>query len=279
VSNPVITRDRVTDVHAAFVADPFMVRVERAWFMFFEVMAWRRGGKKGEIGLATSTDGFEWAYQGIVLSEPFHLSYPYVFADGREHYMIPESSAASSIRLYRASPFPERWVHVADLLTGGSFLDSSVFEHDGRWWMLTDASDLGKHDTLRLFQADRITGPWTEHPQSPVVAGNPRIARPAGRVVATRGRLLRFAQDCRSAYGSSVRALEIRRLDARGYEDAELADAPVLAGSGHGWNRLGMHQLDAHQLEDGSWIACVDGWKTRLRTPREVIRWAASRWA
>ena len=39
----------------------------------------------------------------IVLAEPFHLSYPYVFEWQGSHYMIPESGAAKSVRLYRAS--------------------------------------------------------------------------------------------------------------------------------------------------------------------------------
>ena len=30
--------------------------------------------------------------------------------------------------------------------------------------------------------------------------------------------------------------------------------------TGEGWNKDRMHHVDPHQLEDGSWIACVDGW-------------------
>jgi hypothetical protein len=93
-------------------------------------------------------------------------------------------------------------------------------------------------------------------------------------VLSSSGRLFRFAQDCRAAYGSSVRAMEIERLDQREYEEAALEGNPVLAASGRGWNRLGMHHLDAHQLEDGSWIACADGWCHRARRPRELAIWA-----
>ena len=37
-SNPVLTRDSVSDVHATFVADPFMLQAQGTWHMFFEVM-------------------------------------------------------------------------------------------------------------------------------------------------------------------------------------------------------------------------------------------------
>lgn len=276
-TNPVLTRNSIPDVPATFVADPFMVQVDGTWNMFFEIMTWRPGAKKGEIGLATSPDGLRWTYRGIVLAEPFHLSYPHVLAWGSEFYLIPESSAGGAVRLYRANPFPTRWVPVAELLRGHGFLDSSIFERDGRFWMLTGAEPGG--GTLRLFHAKALIGPWREHPGSPIVDADPRVGRPAGRVVCTQDRLIRFAQDCRGTYGAGVNALEITVLTEDEYEERDLTEGwPVLSGSGSGWNRLGMHHLDAHQLPDGTWIACVDGWSTRLRRPSELLRWAADRW-
>ena len=76
--NPVLTKDDIHDVPALFVADPFMISVAGVWHMFFEIFNLQTG--KGEIGLATSDDGMVWRYERVVLSEDFHLSYPYVFA-------------------------------------------------------------------------------------------------------------------------------------------------------------------------------------------------------
>src|SRR5512145_1109950 len=98
--NPVLSRKSVTDVHAAFVADPFMLKEGDRWHMFFEVLVVRGDERKGEIGHATSRDGIRWEYGGIVLSEPFHLSYPHVFRHGADHYLVPETRLARSVRLY-----------------------------------------------------------------------------------------------------------------------------------------------------------------------------------
>src|SRR5262249_62359225 len=38
VVNPVLTAQHVTDVRARYVADPFMLRHESSWYMFFEVL-------------------------------------------------------------------------------------------------------------------------------------------------------------------------------------------------------------------------------------------------
>lgn len=271
-SNPVLTRDTPTDILSTYVADPFMIRHEDGWIMFFEVVNWRRGSRKGEIAYATSIDGLRWQYEGLALVEPFRLSYPYVFAAAGEHWMIPETGEAGAVRLYRADPFPGRWTLATELLTGGNYLDSSVFHHDDRWWMFSlTHQNLG---TLRLFHAAELTGPWTEHRASPVVRADRRISRPAGRVVTWDGQPIRFAQDCRIAYGTAVQPFAITRLTVAEYAEEELGDAPLLTGTGSGWNRLGMHHVDAHQLANGSWLACVDGWTKKVRRLREVVRWA-----
>jgi hypothetical protein len=263
--NPVITLRDIDDVPAMGVADPFMIRVDGVWHMFFEVIL--RGTGKGEIGYAVSRDGLSWDYRAIILREQHHLSYPHVFRVGSEIYMLPETSKAQSVRLYRADPFPTRWVQVATLLTGPNLVDSSIFEHDGRWWMLTQTAPDYRHDTLRLFLADDVLGPWREHPLSPIHRGNPRIARPAGRVLTYDGRIIRFAQDCRSDYGMRVHALEIRRLTPDDYAEVECVGNPFLDGTGRGWSRSGMHHVDAQRLGNGRWIACVDGWTNRLWEP------------
>lgn len=64
IDNPVLTANDVTDVSAEFVADPFMVYEGGEWFMFFEVM--NANNQQGDIGLATSSDGFNWTYKQII---------------------------------------------------------------------------------------------------------------------------------------------------------------------------------------------------------------------
>ena len=255
---PALSAADVTDVPATFVADPFMVQAGGTWHMFFEVMNWRT--HRGEIGLATSPDALEWTYCQIVLTEPFHLSYPYVFEWNNEFYMIPETHRAGAVRLYKAKNFPSNWVFVRVLLRGPYLADASVFRHDGGWWMFVEASPNDEHDLLRLYYADRLRGPWTEHPESPLIKRNPRIARPAGRVIRRGDQLIRFAQNCEPDYGTDVRGFEIRELTRTAFHEEEFECNPVLGPTGTGWNLRGMHHIDAHQLPNGTWIACVDGW-------------------
>jgi hypothetical protein len=255
VTNPVLTRQDICGVPARFVADPFMVQVDGVWYMFFEVL--NEVTNKGEIGLAKSETGDSWTYQQIVLTEPFHLSYPSVFEFNGDYYMTPETLAADAVSLYRATDFPWRWSFVESLVKG-SCADPSLFRFDGRWWMFTCSTPY-QHDTLRLYLAEDITGPWREHPASPIIQSNKRCARPAGRVLILDDRIIRFAQDCVPNYGARLRAFEAFELTTSSYVEKENPNSPVLEASGEGWNSMGMHHVDAHPMNDGRWFACVDG--------------------
>jgi hypothetical protein len=260
VANPVLTRDDIRDSPAVFVADPFVLRQDGAWFMFFEILNWH--ANKGEIGLATSMDGLHWQYQERVLVEPFHLSYPYVFEHDGQHYMMPEARQSGALRLYCASEFPVRWSFVATMIDTNDLVDASVLFANGRWWLLAGCTTRANHDTLRLFFADAITGPWSEHPASPVVCGNPHTARPAGRIILADSRIYRFGQNCHPMYGTDVRAFEITELTTSRYQERVISPNPILGPSGGAWNACGMHHIDAHQLAHGMWFAFVDGWTT-----------------
>lgn len=111
---------------------------------------------------------------------------------------------------------------------------------------------------LRLYFSDELLGPWQEHPLSPILR-DPHFTRPAGRIVVVDDTPIRFAQDIYPVYGRSVYAFAISKLTPTDYEERRLGDRPILTGGSALWNRDGMHHLDAHLLESGSWIACVDG--------------------
>lgn len=258
IKNPVLTAKDVTDIPAEFVADPFMVQKEGVWHMFFEVLNKLDG--LGDIALATSQNGFDWTYKQVVLDEPFHLSYPYVFKWNDDYYMIPETYQANSVRLYKAIDFPTQWLFVKTLIDGSDYVDSSIFYLNEQWWMFTSTT---ASDCLRLYYAAEPTGLWVEHCKSPLIKNNKSIARPAGRVTVLKGEAIRYAQDCEHTYGSQVYAFHIKELTTTSYRE-ERQEGRVIGKSGFGWNRSGMHNVDPHPIDDRYWLACIDGYDKKL---------------
>ena len=253
ISNPVLTGKDVKDIDARFVADPFMVVEGGKLYLFFE--AWNRTTSQGDIGYAESVDGTKWDYKRIIIDEPFHLSYPYVFQWNNEHYMIPESGHDLSVRLYKARSFPDKWEYLGNLLSGFRLVDSSILRYKDKWWLFVTSSPPG--DALNVFYSDDLLNGWTPHPQNPVVKFSRHFSRSGGRVIIHDGHLYRFAQDDDPQYGMQVFAFEVTQLSEESYEE-KLMEKPIVTMTGHGWNGMGMHNVDPH-LVQGKWIAAVDG--------------------
>ena len=64
-------------------------KMAMTWNLFFEV--YNNDTKQGDLAVATSKNTWIWDYQKVIIDEPFHLSYPYVFKADDEYYLIPES--------------------------------------------------------------------------------------------------------------------------------------------------------------------------------------------
>lgn len=254
IINPIIAPCDVSDGQARLVADPFGVQYEGQHYLFFEAEVKTESGYKGKIAVASSENRATWHYEKVVLSEPFHLSYPYVFIWKDQCYLIPESRQSRQIRLYRAVSFPFHWELDTILLTGKRFADNSLFFHNDIWWLFTDSGN----STLRLYFSPHLKGPYKQHRKSPIRKKDPHYARPAGRVIVYQNNPIRFAQDTFPIYGSKVWGFKITTLTSKDYQE-EPVTVPILNASGSGWNSHGMHTVDATQLPDGSWWAYVDG--------------------
>jgi hypothetical protein len=93
-----------------------------------------------------------------------------------------------------------------------------------------------------LLRADRLTGPWTFQPGG-VVASDVRVARGAGSVFETAGRLIRPSQDGSVSYGHALILNEILALAEAPYRERAICRVesgwmPRLEGV-HSYSRVG----------------------------------------
>jgi len=252
---PILKAEDVTDVSAKFVADPFLVEEGDTWYLFFEV--YNNETQQGDLAVAISTNTRRWQYERVILDEPFHLSYPYVFKWQDDYYLIPETFEANSIRLYKATNFPYEWVFVETLVDGRDFVDPSIAFFQDRWWLYSATTG---NDTLYLYYADDLLGPWQEHPESPIVVADTHKARSSGRVLVYGDNLYRLTMDINPPVGThQVWAYKVTDISLTTYAEERMGDEPIIKASGTGWNAQAMHQLDPHQIGPNQWIASVDG--------------------
>ena len=237
------------DPGVRFFADPFPLSVNGRHYIFFEDLDHR--APKGVISYVEVDRAGGVSPVQRALEEPWHLSYPFLFEDDGQIWMIPESSANRTVDLYRADAFPQRWTKVATLLSGIEASDATLTRHNGRLWMFAATRDgRGSYsDTLSLFSAPKLSGPWTPHPANPVLIDQ-RAARPAGGFFMRDDRLWRPAQDCEHGYGTGIGLAEVVRLDETAFEQR----VRTVLRTPSGWPGRRLHTLTRYgQLE------CIDG--------------------
>lgn len=201
-----------------FYADPFLFEKDGKTFLFFEDFRYAEGravisccelGADGTPGLPVE-----------VLRRPYHLSYPFVFEDEGQVYMVPETKENQMVELYRATNFPTTWAAETVLLDNVYAVDATIQKINGKFWMFAGVSN-GKYsnsDELCLFFADVLRGPWTPHRSNPVLS-DVRRSRPAGKLFYDEGRLVRPSQDCGKAYGYALVFSEVLTLNEDEYEE------------------------------------------------------------
>lgn len=121
-ANPVLTAEDVTDMKVDALAHPFLVIKDQRYYVFFTAKDLQ--SDIGGIGLAESSDGMKWKFRRTIIREPFVQSHPYVFEWQNEYYLIPEAHTETSVRLYKATAFPDEWKYVGNLL-GGEIISSA----------------------------------------------------------------------------------------------------------------------------------------------------------
>jgi hypothetical protein len=129
--------------------------------------------------------------------------------------------------------------------------------HDGLFWMFAVIRNGigGYSDTLAIWSADDLLGPWLPHAGNPILVDD-RTARPAGKMVHLDGKLYRPVQDCRKAYGAAVNLMRVTRLDRDGF--AQELEGSI--SSGPTWPGRRVHTLNYNGR-----LEAIDGFVPRPR--------------
>lgn len=238
-----------------FYADPFPLRRdgERLHILVEEYLYAQRRGRISEIEV--SLDGrILAAHERITL--PVHASYPFLLRRDDGPRCIPEAFESGRVAAYRWADGADAWTPEAELLAE-PLVDSTLVEHDGRWWLFgTRARD---EASLYLYLAEDWRGPWRPHPRNPVKVDS-ASARPAGALVRVDGELYRPSQDCSTYYGAALTINRVLELSPGAFrEETFCRFAPRADGAWpdglHTINGLdGITVVDGLRFEYPAWL-------------------------
>lgn len=199
------------------LADPHIVNYGQYTWMFYEKK--RLDEPKGTIW-CRRLEPFS-TEESMVLAEPFHLSYPYVFRHNENFYMIPETGEAHEVRLYQCLEFPNLWEYKCTLLKANAVDTNLLFAENNVCYMYTYINEHLHIYEMVLEPANIFK---VQAMKQIYVSECNLTLRGAGNIIEADGTILRPTQNCRKRYGESIcfREIDLDDMESIGIQKVEL---------------------------------------------------------
>ena len=221
-------------------ADPFVCNDGGREYIFVEMM--NHYNVYGQISVAPIEDGKIGDFH-VVISEPFHMSFPNVFQWEGEWYMLPEVYMTGQVRLYRAEEFPDRWVLDSVLMEGAELVDHALLPTDYGFCVVSyDTSDK-RNMRSRAFRLDM----GRRHMEEIFPEGNWCRERPGGTFYQKDGEWRHVIQDCEKTYGDFLYVYRVKEFSEERFSEelvreVHMGDVEVAPDNGklehiHTYNR------------------------------------------
>lgn len=244
------------------LADPFGVEDGEGLFILAERQV--HGERRGQI---VRFDAHAPARAHTLLDKGWHLSYPFVVTEEGRRYVVPEQGEAGHLAFYTLDENLQVQEDPVAVIEDMAVLDATFLHHDGYWWLFSSrVDDVRPDENLYLHYSQHLTGPYTPHPANPVVSDISR-ARPAGRVIASEGRLFRPGQDCTLGYGTAVNVSEIIEISPTAYVERPFRriEPADLDGAFSDGNHQIDHTANYVLVDSKRFVFCWHAWWLKLR--------------
>ena len=228
-------------------ADPFLFVKDGQYYLFFEMFD--RLKRKGLIGYRELSDN-SIGEMNIAYECDYHLSYPLIYEEDGNIYMLPECEQSGMLFRLKCVNFPDKWekdkTYISERLA-----DTTRFIYNGVTYYLSEKVDDEKiFDRLDLFYEDDIG--FHECCNNPV-KHDVNSARCAGNIFEYNGSLVRPSQNCGQEYGKELNFNKIISISKENYSEKLLksirvndvnVDAKIYTGI-HTYNKLdGIEVID-----------------------------------
>ena len=229
-----------------FWADPFIYKKDGQIYIFFENYSYSKDIGKISCG---RLDKDRLVDIEDVLVKDYHLSYPFLFEDNGQLFMIPECSENRRLEVYKCVKFPNEWELYSVAFEGEILFDSTIYrDKDGNLWLFTNkqTSNCGSVDAkLYIYKIDSLKlKEILPHKKNPVII-NSGIGRNGGAIFEKNGKIYRPSQaNVDGVYGRYLNINEIKTLNLNEYQEEVIKVINPTFDRG----LISLHHL--HQLDD-----------------------------
>lgn len=195
-----------------FWADPFIFNYNDENYIFFENYDYRT--KKGKISCGKVVKN-KLVEVGDVLEKDYHLSYPFIYEENGDIFLMPETNENNRLEIYKCKKFPNQWELYTTAFEGEKVADAFFYKdkNEIKWLFVNKQADINTPMDSELFiykVNSQDLKKIEPHKNNPVII-NSKIARNGGAIFEYEGDIYRPSQaNIEGIYG---RALNINKID------------------------------------------------------------------
>lgn len=203
-----------------FWADPFLYKKDNQVYVFFENYSYK--DKKGKISCGLF-NGKKLINIQDVLNLDYHLSYPFIYKDNDELYLIPETSQNQRLEVYKCKNFPNDWELYSTAFENEIIVDSTLLTYNKEKWLFVNKESFENGpvcNELHIYKIDSLKmDELIPHKQNPVLIDS-RSARSAGSFFTYENNLYRPSQsNTEGVYGRALNINIIEKLSIEEYSE------------------------------------------------------------
>lgn len=199
-----------------FFADPFIldvnddeIKVLAEEFIYKE---W-----KGRISLLT-IDRHSYCLKSIqsLLDLNSHLSFPFIFRENGETYIIPENSESGSLYAYH---YTDNHLHKCHVLINQPVIDPVIIKQNETYFLFGSLRGRNENSDLFIWKSNDLFGKYESAHNGPVISNSPHCARRGGDFFHVDNITYSAVQNCTNSYGESLNLCQVCTLSETELEE------------------------------------------------------------
>ncbi len=202
-------------------ADPFLIYFNNQNYLFFENFEFKRNKAKISYTIIQNKKITK-VHDALDLKD--HLSYPFIWKEKNNLYLMPESARSKCIQIWKTDKSFKKWNIYKTLFKGISSVDTTFFDDKkgNRWLFINQSND--KYDDhnseLYIYKTDKKFNKIIPHDLNPVIIDS-RFSRNGGNIFYNKnGLLIRPSQkNVSNFYGKGLNFRIIKKLTLKEYEE------------------------------------------------------------
>ena len=220
-----ILHDKINDFHVirnpifGWAADPFVYVKNNTCYIFAELLDYKLGRGTIAYTIYNSKEKTICKWKKIIV-EDYHLSFPFIYEEDGNIFIIPESYQSNCLLRYKAVDFPDHWEKEV-LMKGFPLSDTAIFlDEEKKAYTLWH--DIGDDRKARILTFKNGKAKF----EGGVYSEDQRICRIGGAFFSYQGKNIRVAQNCKDSYGKELIFLQWNK-EGDWYSEEELQTVSV----------------------------------------------------